>query len=174
MYSRFSFLEKETETMSKEQRQLILAVLVFLFVIFVWIIVPLIANAEPYETTRMYVTASLLNGRATPSKKATVEARFDRGDDVETLGWSKNHHWIEVIGGETGTVWVWWEYLTERTDEFYVWNNYGSKVKIRSEPFGRVIGYLKNDGELIIDRVIFGWGHSKQGWVNLEYLTEED
>lgn len=152
--------------------RIVLAVLIFGFVIFVWFVIPMSARSE--ELTEMYVTASLLNGRAAPSKRSTVEARFDRGDPVSAFEWDEKHHWIEVIGGETGTVWVWWEYLTERTDEFWVWNDYGSKVKIRSEPFGKVTGYLKKGGELLIDQVLFGWGHSKRGWVNLYYLTEED
>lgn len=153
----------------------VFAVLVFAFIIFVWVLIPILAySEEEYDETKMYVTASLLNGRATPSKKASVEARFDKGDEVTAFWWSENHRWIEVLGGETGTVWVWWEYLTQRTDEFPVWNNWGTKIKIRSEPFGRVIGYLKQDGELLIDKVVLGWGHSPRGWVELKYLTEED
>ena len=160
--------------MDKEQKMFLLSIVVFLFIVFVWVIIPLFASSEEVETTPMYVTASLLNGRASPSKKATVEARFDNGDEVTALWWSGNHNWVEVVGGETGTVWVWWEYLTERTDEFVVWNDYGTKVKIRNRPYGTVIGYLKKDGELWIDQVIFGWGHSNRGWVDLRYLTEED
>ncbi len=130
---------------------------------------------ESYEDpVYMTVLASRLNGRARPSKKSFVEAFYDKGDYVKAYGWSDNHHWIEIAGGETGTVWVWWEYLTERTDEFPVWNGYGSKVKIRKEPFGKVIGYLKKDAEVYIDQVVFGWGHCSKGWVDLSYLTEED
>lgn len=140
----------------------------------IFMVLFLFSLALAEETTEMYVTASQLNGRANPSRKASVEARFDRGDSIEAIDWSKDHHWIEVTGGETGTVWVWWEYVTERIDTFTVRNNFGSKVKIRKEPYGTVTGYLKNNKTLVIDRVIFGWGHSKRGWIDLKYVTEEE
>ena len=126
------------------------------------------------ETTTLYVTANRLNGRARPSKQSSVEARFEKGDPLKAYGWDESHNWIEVIGGETATVWIWWEYVTERTDSFDVWNGYGEKVKLRKKPFGKVTGYLKNDGELLIDQVVLGWGHSSRGWIDLSYLTEED
>ncbi len=132
------------------------------------------AEDAEIETVDMTVIASLLNGRSAPRKKSSVEARFDCGDVLEAIRWSRNKHWIEVFGGETGTVWVWWEYLTERTDYFYAWNHSGAKIKIRKEPFGRVTGYLKNGEELLIDQVIFGWGHSNKGWILMEKLTEEE
>ena len=131
------------------------------------------AHANDIESTEMYVTASLLNGRSKPSKKSSVEARFDCNDLVTAVGWSDNHHWIEVYGGETGTVWVWWEYVTERTDEFVATNDQKYKVKIRKEPYGRLSGYLKPGKSVNIDRVIFGWGHCSKGWIELDYLTEE-
>ena len=130
--------------------------------------------AEESSYLNMTVTASLVNGRAKDSKRSSVESRFDLGDSVRAIRMSKNHHWIEVIGGETGTVWIWWEYLTERTDEFRVWNSSGSTIKVRKEPFGTVIGYLKKEAEAIIDQVIFGWGRTERGWIDLNYTTEED
>lgn len=133
-----------------------------------------IAHGEGLDYTSVNVTASILNGRSEPNKKASVEARFDHGDILQAIGWSKNHHWIEVKGGETGTVWVWWEYIDERDDDSRWLNDYGSKVKIRREPFGRVTGYLKNGGEIAVDQIALGWGHCSQGWVDLSYLTEED
>ena len=160
--------------MEKEKRALIFAVIVFaVFVALVMIVAPALCKAED-ETVKMYVTASHLNGRARPSKKSKIEALFDYGDVVDAWQWSPKHHWIEVSGGETGTVWVCWEYLTERLDESTWWNGSGKKVKIRKEPFGTVIGYLPRDGEVVVDRVIFGWGHCNKGWINLEYLTEEN
>ena len=159
--------------MDKEKRAFLLSVIVFLFIVFIWVVIPT-KSEDAVDTTEMFVTASLLNGRAKPNKNSSVEAKFDHGDEVTAFDWSPDHHWIEIKGGETGTVWVWWEYLTERTDEFLVWNNWGTKIKIRSAPYGRVIGYLKRDGELWIDKVVLGWGHSNRGWIELKYLTEED
>ena len=157
-------------------KTLILGILVFAVVIFVWFVIPIMAMSEEIDqTTDVYVTAKLLNGRARPSKKSTIEARFDKGDILQAIYWSDNHHWVEVIGGETGTVWVWWEYINEQKEEYTTWwNNWGSKVKIRKEPFGTVIGYLKNGGEVDIDRIVLGWGHTSKGWIDLRYLTEED
>ena len=150
-------------------------ILVWIFVA-LWILLLLYTapiKAEEIEPTDFYVTASLLNGRAKPSKKSSIEARFDYGDSITAIDWSNNHHWIEVNGGETGTVWVWWEYVTERTDEFTATNNNSYKVKIRQEPGGRLVGYLKPGKTVEIDRVIFGWGHCSKGWIDLDYLTEE-
>ena len=127
------------------------------------------------EYTNITVTANLLNGRAAPRKKAKVEALFDQGDILKAYGWSDNHHWIEVEGGETGTVWVWYEYVDEQTEDYSMWiNNNKSKVKIRKEPFGKVIGYLKPGKEVVISQVLFNWGKCKSGWIDLTYLTEED
>ena len=141
-------------------------------VLMLMMLLPVVCYAE--EQTTLIVTASILNGRAKPKRTASVEAFFDEGDTLTALGWSKNHHWIEVKGGETGTVWVWWEYVTERTDEVMMWNCSGSKVKIRKEPYGTVIAHLKKDGEVLIEQVLFGWGRCKQGWIDLQYLMEED
>lgn len=129
---------------------------------------------EYWDTTTLVVTANRLNGRMQPSKKSQVVAFFDKGDKLIAYEWSEKHHWIEVEGGENGTCWVCWEYVTERTEPFTVWNNWGTKIKIRKEPFGRVVGYLKNDAEVVIDRVVLGWGHCSKGWIDLKYVTEED
>lgn len=130
--------------------------------------------ATKFEDTPVIVTATLLNGRAEPKKKSEVTARFDNGDVLTAISWSKNHHWIEVRGGETGTSWVWWQYLTETEELKYFYNDTNSKVKIRKEPYGRVIGYLKKGNEILVDQTLFGWGHCSKGWVDLNYLREED
>ena len=148
--------------MNKERKAFIFAAIAFTVIVTtVLIFVPGFGKTEEEQDqpVHMYVTAKLLNGRAAPSKKSMVEARFDRGDILECWQWSEKHHWIEVTGGETGTVWVCWEYVTERLDESVWWNGSGKKVKIRKEPFGTVIGYLKPDGEIVVDRIVLGWGH---------------
>lgn len=148
--------------------------LVWIFIL-LWILLLLHSDsvhAEEMEPTDMYVTASVLNGRAKPTIKSSVEAFFDNGDVVHAISWSKNRHWIEVEGGENGTVWVWWEYVSERTDEFTITNDNSYKVKIRKKPGSTVIGYLKPGKTAIIDRVIFGWGHCQLGWIDLNLVTE--
>jgi uncharacterized protein YgiM (DUF1202 family) len=160
--------------MDKERKLLFLVAIPFLIGLLLGIFIQ-DAIGESYDTTTMYVSTRLLNGRAEPSKKSTVEARFDKGDALQAYGWSKNHHWIEVDGGETGTVWVWYEYVNEQTSDYSVWwNDYGHKVKIRKEPYGTVIGYLKAGKEVTITQIILGWGKCDKGWIDLRYLSEED
>ena len=111
----------------------------------------------------------LLNGRAEPSKKATVEARFDKGDALTTTGeWSEDHHWIEVIGGETGTVWVYADYVSERKGYIFVINSEYKKVKIRARPFdGKITGYLKRNKIIDVTNEVLGWGKTKYGWIDM-------
>jgi hypothetical protein len=131
--------------------------------------------AETEKTIPMTVIADCLNGRSAPRKTAFVEARFSFEDPVEAIRWSKDHNWIEVYGGETGTVWVWYEYVTERYGDYMVFiNDCSGKVKIRKKPYGRVIGYLKNEDEVFIEQVVLGWGRCSKGWIDLSFLTEEE
>lgn len=121
----------------------------------------------------MVVTATMLNGRAKPTTKSTIEAFFDRGDLVEPTGkWSDDRQWVEVVAGETGTVWCAAGYLTECPEPVYFINDYGASVKIRRSPVdGKVVGYLKPDETLLITQVVLGWGKSDKGWINIGYLS---
>ena len=153
----------------------IIAAIVVILILswFVALMVPSDGGAE--EFTEMYVTANLLNGRATSSKKGNKEALFDRGDKVQATGeWSNDYHWIEIIGGETGTVWCDIRYLTERKGTFTVKNLKKTPVKIRKFPFkGKITGYLKNGKSVVIEQVVLGWGRCEQGWIDLFYVDEE-
>lgn len=126
------------------------------------------------ENQCAYVMVKLLNGRARPSKKSFQEARFDYGDSLEETGeWSADHNWIEVYGGETGTVWVHINYISERKKVFTVMNENYKQVKIRKSPVsGKITGYLKKGKELEIDSVVMGWGHCSKGWIDLYYVEE--
>ena len=117
----------------------------------------------------MYVMVNLLNGRASPSKKAKIEARFDQGDDILATGeWSEDHHWIEVVGGETGTVWVYADYVSENKGHFYVINENYKQVKIRARPIdGKITGYLKRGKIIDVTSVVLGWGKTDKGWIDL-------
>lgn len=130
--------------------------------------------AEEENQSLAYVTVKLLNGRARPNKKGFVEARFDYKDSlVETGEWSEDHNWIEVLGGETGTVWVHIKYVTEREAVFYVENVEYREVKIRKHPIdGKVSGRLKKGQQIMIDQVVLGWGHCSKGWIDLYYVDE--
>ncbi len=160
--------------MDRERWAFRICMVIFVIVLTVVALWPTITNGEE-ETVKLFVTASQLNGRARPSKKATVEASFFKGDELKALGWSRDQKWVEVEGGETGTVWVWWEYVDEQEEDISVWwNGYGSRVRIRKTPEGRVCGYLKKDAEIEITQVVLGWGKSNRGWIDLSYLTKED
>lgn len=123
----------------------------------------------------MTVQTKLLNGRSAPRKTASIESRFDYGDTLEETGrWSKDHQWVEVVGGETGAVWVHISYVSERS-HFKMTNEKHKLVKIRKWPVtGRVIGYVRKGQTVEIEQCILGWGRTKKGWIDLGYLIEED
>lgn len=138
-----------------------------------WIISAAEAEGEEYKD--LYVTADVLNGRAWPTKKASIEAIFDYGDKLKPTGrWSKNFEWVEVEAGESGTVWVHYKYVSERVLPFEVKNESNGKIKIRNKPGGKgkVRGYIKNGKTVEIDRAVLGWGHCSKGWVDLDYFSE--
>lgn len=130
--------------------------------------------AEEYNP--LYVTADVLNGRAQPTKKAPAEAIFDYGDRLVPTGkLSKDRNWVQVEGGEAGTVWVSTKYVSERFTEFTVTNENNGKIKIRKTPVdGKITGYVRRGKSVEIDRVVLGWGHCSKGWVDLDYFIEED
>lgn len=126
------------------------------------------------EPAKLTVRAKLLNGRSAPRKTASIEARFDFDDILEPTGaWSNDWKWVEVIGGETGTVWVYISYVSERT-HYTVTNEKHNCVKIRKSPVnGRVVGYVKKGRSVDIEQKIGNWGKTKKGWVDLDYFIEE-
>ena len=134
-----------------------------------------IGLAEEEEYAPLYVTATVLNGRMHPTKRATIEATFYYADELRTTGQiSRDHEWIEVYGGESGTVWVAIRYVTERFAPFTVTNENNGKIKIRSRHSGgKLNGYVKHGKSIEIDQVVLGWGHTKKGWVDLEFFIEE-
>lgn len=124
----------------------------------------------------LHVIANLLNGRAKPSKKSTVEARFDKYDTVEATGeWSNNHEWVEVMGGESGTVWCSIQYVSEIYEPVIYENRGRQRIKIRKKPIdGRVVAYLYGGKTIKITQIVNGWGKSKKGWIDMSYLVEGD
>ena len=116
----------------------------------------------------------LLNGRANPRRTGFVEARFDEGDRLDATGeWSPDHHWIEVYGGETGTVWVYADYVSESKRDIQMMNVDHNKVKIRSRPVdGKITGYLKRGKKVVITHVVLGWGKCSKGWIDLSLLED--
>ena len=117
-----------------------------------------------------------MNGRTNPRKTAFIECRFDHGDKLTATGeWSEDNHWIEVYGGESGTVWVYADYVSERKEGFTVKNLDHQQVKIRSRPVdGKLKGYLKKNKTIEVDQVVLGWGKTPRGWIDLDYVEEVD
>lgn len=132
--------------------------------------------AEEHAGAVLYVTANRLNGRSAPRKTGFVECIFDYGDSLVATGkWSLDHKWVEVYGGEMDKVWVDIRYVTEIKENITVRNLHPNKFRIRSKPFdGKVRGYLKKNGTLVISQVVLGWGKCSKGWVDLDYLIVED
>lgn len=118
----------------------------------------------------------VLNGRTRPTKKSTIEARFDQGDELIPTGiWSDDYKWVEVYGGESGTVWVHTDYVSETTSSVIYMNESYKQVKIRSKPIaGKVRKYLKKGKDITITQIILGWGKCSKGWIDLEYLEESE
>ena len=136
----------------------------------------LATNAKGEEwTEQLIVTANHLNGRSAPGKKNRIEAMFDEGDILEATGnWNKNYTWVEVKGGEDGTVWCDIRYVNALSEPVTMTYEGKGKVKIRKSPVdGTVIGYLKSGKEVEITQVVLGWGKCKKGWIDIGYLTEE-
>ena len=131
---------------------------------------------EYVELELLRVTAHQLNGRARPDKKSTVEVQFDYDDEVFPTGkWSADHKWVEVFGGEGGTVWCSVNYLTERKDVFTVYSLNPGKIRIRKYPgAGKVTGSVRKGQKLEIMQVVMGYGKCKRGWVDLSYFIEEE
>ena len=144
--------------------------------IFGVVLVLLCGSVGLAEDGKLIVTASRLNGRAEPKKSSYKEALFDRADQVVPTGnWSKDHKWVEVKGGENGTVWCDIRYLTERWDTFTACNDSRRTVKIRATPVGgKITGYLKAGKTIEITQVVLGWGKCSKGWIDLGYLVEVD
>lgn len=131
---------------------------------------------DAYEPVTMYITGDGVNGRNEPVRKGQIGCLpFYRGDTAEAIFWSKNHKWVEVLGGENGTVYVYYEYITERTDIYKVKNLMRGKVRIRRTPVnGGVVGYVKENQTVKIYQTIFGWGRTDKGWVDLNCFYEID
>lgn len=120
----------------------------------------------------LYCTASLLNGRAEPSKNARVEAQFEYGAELTVVGY--NGEWVEVVGGETGTVFVSAKYVAASLEATKYQNVSGGRVFIREEPDGEKTNQcVKANKTITICASSNGWGYiDGRGWVDLSYFSE--
>ena len=142
--------------------------LIFCIVFFAFLIV----SESAAETLYVITNGDDLNGRASPSKHASVEAHFENGEAVEAVSYQDG--WVEVVGGETGTVWCSQDYLSSSQSTSKYRNISGGRVFIRDGVEGRKTGLEVHTNKLVtVKRQMNGWGFIGTGWVNLSYFEEE-
>lgn len=126
-----------------------------------------------YAANVLYVTASELNGRAMPNRHSSVEAIFEKGWDLVPTGNVKGN-WVEVYGGETGTVWCSADYLSEINEPVVFENISSGRVRSRTTPNGKARGWVHSNESVTVTRIVNGWGYVEDcGWVSLEYFIEK-
>lgn len=124
----------------------------------------------------LYVNTRLLNGRQYPTTDSSREAFFEEGETVEAIQLNEKG-WVEVYGGETGTVWCKAEYLSEQPEPRKWKNTSGGSVNLRRNPSieAKRVGRIKAGRIMRISAEIMGWGYIKdQGWVDLSYFEVVD
>lgn len=130
------------------------------------------ASMATAETLYVCTSGDDLNGRAAPSKNADIEMRIPNGDIVEAVSYSGG--WVEVLGGETGTVWCKAEYLSSTQEAAEYRNSSGGRVFVRDGIEGAKTGLVvQANGIVTVARQINGWGYIGKGWVNLKYFDQQ-
>lgn len=145
----------------------------FLFLIIaVFALVSLLPSLAHSETLYVCTKGDELNGRSEPNKRASVEAKFANGTALEAV--SYHDGWVEVVGGETGTVWCSQEYLSSTQKAHKYRNTSGGRVFVRDEINGRKTGLeVRSDKAITVHRQMDGWGYIGTGWIDLTYFEEE-
>lgn len=124
------------------------------------------------ETMYVCTKGDDLNGRAAPDKNARIEARFSNGEAVEAVSYRSG--WVEVVGGETGTVWCSEKYLSSSQEAVKYRNTSGGRVFIREEIDGRKTGLeVRSDRVVTVRRQMNGWGYIGAGWIDLDFFEKE-
>ena len=153
---------------------MIAAIIIVLIYFLIAFMLPIGALAE--ETTELYVTTRILNGRKAPTTDSSREAYFELGETVDAIEVCSNG-WVKCKGGETGIIWCKAEYLSE-SKVVRKWKNIsGGSVNIRRNPSTetRREGTLKAGRVVRVAAEVFGWGYIKdQGWVDLSYFEVVD
>lgn len=151
---------------------------VFVFVVltitifFIFILFLPFIDAEA-ETMCVNVSeGSHLNGRAEPDKRAHVECRFYKGDEVNVLeivdGWAKLDG-----GGESQYCYVSLDYLaSDQNGPTTMCVTANGRVRVREKPSdnGKVVDYVRDGDVMTVSLLFDGWAKTPQGWINTEYL----
>ncbi len=131
------------------------------------------ANAEG-QSTPMYVVvsqSSWLNGRYEPDAGSSVEARFQRGDQVDV--YEVQNGWARVAGGECQYVWCSAEYLSStppgtKAETCTVVSD--GRVRVRKTPGGELVRWVKSGSTVTVQYRIDGWAYIGDGYLMEKYL----
>ena len=140
-------------------------------IIFILLFLTIAINNAIAESTTLVVTVDELNGRAEPTTKSSVEMRLYKDDEVTFV--SYNDGWVEIIGGETGTVFCKAEYLSEKDANLGTYKNTsGGRVHVRDSIGGKRIGSISANKNVEVSSIILNWGYIGNGWVDLQYFEQ--
>lgn len=140
-------------------------------IIFVLLFLTIIINNAIAESTTLVVIVDELNGRAEPTTKSSVEMRLYKDDEVTFVSYTDG--WVEIIGGETGTVFCKAEYLSEKNANLGTYKNTsGGRVHVRDSIEGKRIDSIAVNKNVEVSSIILNWGYIGNGWVDLEYFEQ--
>lgn len=123
------------------------------------------------ETLYVVTQGDDLNGRSEPSIHAPVEMRIPNGEAVQSV--SSQNGWVEIVGGETGTVWCREEYLSSAPEASKFRNVSGGRVFVRDTVKGHKTGLEVPANKTVTVRIQRdGWGKVSSGWVDLSFFEE--
>lgn len=145
-----------------------------LFILAVSVLVVVAASrAASAEVLYVCTSGDDLNGRARPDPHARVEMHIPNGDSVQAV--SRVEGWVEVVGGETGTVWCAQQYLSSSKEAAKYRNTSGGRVFVRDDVQGAKNGLVVSNNKVVtVRRQLSGWGFIGTGWVDLQYFSKED
>lgn len=140
--------------------------------LFIWSVISVLLYGAGAETLYSCTIKDDLNGRSRPSTSSQVEMRIPPGEAVEAVSYSNG--WVEIVGGETGTVWCKAEYLSSTLEPVSFRNTSGGRVFLRDCIGGVKKGSVRANKTIVVIRQVFGWGYTGSGWVDLSYFTPEE
>ena len=140
-------------------------------IIFILLFLTIVINNAMADFTTLVVTVDELNGRAEPTTKSNIEMRLYKDDEVTFVSYDDG--WVEIIGGETGTVFCKAEYLSEKDANLGTYKNTsGGRVHVRDSIEGKRISSIAANKNVEVSSIILNWGYIGNGWVDLEYFEQ--
>ena len=140
-------------------------------IILILLFLTIVINNVMAESTTLVVTVDELNGRAEPTTKSSIEMRLYKDDEVTFVSYTDG--WVEIIGGETGTVFCKAEYLSEKNANLGTYKNIsGGRVHVRDSIEGKRIDSIAANKNIEVSSIILNWGYIGNGWVDLQYFEQ--